>query len=150
ISFIDRLQANFEKMKLDVPISLSLTANIHTISLNYNPKKKQWLLVDANQLDRSPITINLGDNPLDTAIAVSKEIDTAFNKDNPLSPIVMKTNLCVTKDHADRLQTLMQHLNEDNDFKKLFNVTEKNANSTVPNKALTWLEGCVYDGNIKK
>ncbi|MBA3661079.1 MAG: hypothetical protein H0W64_05105 [Gammaproteobacteria bacterium] len=45
---LDTLQNIVEKNKYPSPLSISLDANVHAISIGFDPVKKNWMLVDAN------------------------------------------------------------------------------------------------------
>ena len=104
-----------EKYAGDIPFALIHTNSNHGINLNYDPKNKQWILIDANKFtegDASPLKVGESEDPikifeLDQLSLLAKEIKTSLFQEQEMSSD-MTTSHALSKELEARVQKIIQ------------------------------------------
>jgi hypothetical protein len=64
--------------------------------------------------------------------------------------MIMRGTLYTTNDHQESLKLLLERLDHDPKFSRLYNVSKMNANPYLHESDVTWLECCAYEGSIEQ
>jgi hypothetical protein len=136
--------------RLSFPATLQLTANGHAISVTYDPKLSEWILVDINIVSREGIFSCSEFDKIGKKVYDCLKFGHSGKQGNQLLKpwLILTIELLTARQYESDLVEQFKALQKDQRFEALRKVTSKKA-SLTDNVDRTWLQLAVYAGDME-
>lgn len=135
---------------LTFPVALQLSANLHAISVFYDPIKKNWMLIDINRSDLAQLILTTSEN---TEISSYVYNALKFGHEGkpglePVKPyLIMSIEIYTAKQYEAQLEQQIALLDDNEEFQAIFDITPLKA-VAVDNGNHTWLDWAIQYAQI--